>query len=74
MKTESRDNGRTVFQAHSGVAIFFNRFFDKKEKREMVSVRVNKQESQQSAKWLTVADFYAGLEDAHRLGELLRAL
>jgi hypothetical protein len=60
--------------AHSGTAIFFNRFFDKNEKREMVSVRVNKKQGFAEDSWVTVADFYAGLEDAHRLGELLAKL
>jgi hypothetical protein len=65
---------KTAFIAHSGVAIFFNRFFDKETKTDMVSVRVNKTDGGVSTKWVTVADFYAELEDAHRLGELLTKL
>lgn len=66
---------RTALMAHSGVAIFFNRFFDSEAGKDMISVRVNKNEGINGKdSWRTVADFQCELKDARVFAELILRL
>lgn len=58
MKIERRDY--TVFMAHEGVSIFFNRYLDPKTRRPFFMVRVNKGlhgvEGNVITQWITITD------------------
>ena len=58
MKIERRDN--SVFIAHNGLSIFFNKFEDKATHEQSFSIRVNKAELERGSglvkKWHFVGD------------------
>ena len=58
MKVELKENA--AFIAHNGVAVFFNKYVDRKTHKQTFSIRINKAEFEQGSglvrKWHMVAE------------------
>lgn len=76
MKIERRDY--TVFIAHNGLTLFFNRYVDKETKKPFFFIRANKGlhgvEGTEITSWITVGEMRVEPEDLKKLVELLGGL